>query len=68
MDFFYNVSINRKKKIIYQKINSNNFDDGYEDNFTNAFPILKKYNAKATIYIVVDRHDREWSSKKKREK
>ena len=27
--------------------------------------ILKKYNAKATIYLVVDRHNREWSSKKK---
>jgi len=26
---------------------------------------LKKYNVKATIYIVVDRHDREWSSKRK---
>ena len=41
------------------------FDDGYEDNFTQAFPILKKYNAKATLYLVVDRHDRDWSSKKK---
>jgi len=41
------------------------FDDGYEDNFKNALPILKKYNAKATIYLVVDRHDREWSSKRK---
>jgi len=42
------------------------FDDGYEDNFINAFPILKKYNAKATIYLVVDRHNREWSSKRKK--
>lgn len=42
------------------------FDDGYEDNFSNALPILKKYNAKATIYLVVDRHDREWSSKRKK--
>jgi len=30
------------------------FDDGYEDFYTLAFPILKKYNAKATIYIIVD--------------
>lgn len=42
------------------------FDDGYEDNFTNALPILKKYNAKATVYLVVDRHNREWSSKRKK--
>lgn len=42
------------------------FDDGYEDNITNALPILKKYNAKATIYLVIDRHDREWSSKRKK--
>lgn len=41
------------------------FDDGYEDNYTNALPILQKYNAKATIYLVVDRHDREWSSRRK---
>jgi peptidoglycan/xylan/chitin deacetylase (PgdA/CDA1 family) len=27
------------------------FDDGYLDNLTNAFKILKKYNAPATIYI-----------------
>lgn len=30
------------------------FDDGYEDFYTDAFPILKKYNFKATIYIIVD--------------
>lgn len=41
------------------------FDDGYEDNLLNALPILKKYQASATIYVVVDRHDRDWSSYKK---
>ncbi len=28
------------------------FDDGYEDNYTNAYPILKKYNAKGTIFVI----------------
>ena len=28
------------------------FDDGYKDVYTNAFPILKKYNLKANIYII----------------
>lgn len=30
------------------------FDDGYEDFYTGAFPILKRYQAKATLYVVND--------------
>lgn len=35
------------------------FDDGYEQTYTKAFPILKKYNAKATLYMISDLIDTE---------
>lgn len=28
------------------------FDDGYEDFYTDVFPLLKKYNVKGTLYVV----------------
>ncbi|MFI3313616.1 MAG: polysaccharide deacetylase family protein [Eubacteriales bacterium] len=33
------------------------FDDGYADNYDNAFPLLKAYNAKATISCVMVHYD-----------
>lgn len=41
------------------------FDDGYADNLHHALPVLERYNACATVYVVVDRHDRDWSTYKK---
>jgi peptidoglycan/xylan/chitin deacetylase (PgdA/CDA1 family) len=28
------------------------FDDGYRDNYTNAYPLLKKYHVKATLFVI----------------
>jgi len=45
-------------KILQQKQNTDkkyviiSFDDGYEDFYTDAFPIIKKHNVKAINYIV----------------
>ncbi|MBR6807693.1 MAG: polysaccharide deacetylase family protein [Clostridia bacterium] len=30
------------------------FDDGYEDNYTEVFPILKKYEARVTVFLITD--------------
>ncbi len=41
------------------------FDDGYADNLLNADPVLQRYDARATLYLVEDRFDRDWSTSKK---
>lgn len=39
------------------------FDDGYRDNYYNAFPILRKYDMKATVFIAADQIGKElWYS------
>jgi peptidoglycan/xylan/chitin deacetylase (PgdA/CDA1 family) len=30
------------------------FDDGYLDNYTNSYPVLKNYGFKATVFLAVD--------------
>ena len=42
------------KKKITQRAVAITFDDGYKDVYTNALPILKKYNIPATLFIPSD--------------
>ncbi len=48
---FYTVSELIKSQSSEKKKVALTFDDGFENNYSQLFPILKKYNIKATIYL-----------------
>ena len=35
------------------------FDDGFKDNYINAYPVLKKYDLRATIFLIAGNIDRD---------
>jgi peptidoglycan/xylan/chitin deacetylase (PgdA/CDA1 family) len=47
----------REKRKIPPKTIAITFDDGYWDNYTYAYPILKKYNLPATIFLITKEVD-----------
>ena len=54
-DLFYHLTLGDplpEKPIILT------FDDGYEDNYTNAYPLLKKYGFVGTFFIVTEPVDK----------
>ncbi|WP_446899877.1 polysaccharide deacetylase family protein [Clostridium sp. LBM24168] len=50
MNEFYNFVV--KNKPVPRKSVLITFDDGYEDNYKNAYPVLKKFGFNATIFII----------------
>lgn len=46
-------SIHEKRKLPHKTVVIT-FDDGYVDNYTLAFPVLKKYKVPATIFLISD--------------
>ena len=51
------ASIVSEKKLDQKNI-ALTFDDGYEDFYTEAYPLLKKYNSKATLYVIINALDK----------
>jgi peptidoglycan/xylan/chitin deacetylase (PgdA/CDA1 family) len=52
-DFFVNNKPVPEKSIVIT------FDDGYVDNYIDAFPILKEFGFKATIFVITDLVDKD---------
>lgn len=50
----YLAGLVKEKKKIPSRALAITFDDGYRDNYTYVFPILKKYNLPATIFVIIN--------------
>lgn len=57
MNEFYDFIINNKP--VPRKSVLITFDDGYEDNYKNAYPVLKEFGFKATVFIITSTVDKD---------
>lgn len=48
------IDYNNGQKKLYKKSCVLTFDDGYKDIYTNAYPILQKYNIPFTMFVVTN--------------
>lgn len=56
LDELYEFFVNNKP--IPEKSIVITFDDGYVDNYNNAYPILKEFNFNAVIFVITDNVDK----------
>ena len=59
----FDEALELKKNNIQGKNVIITFDDGYEDNYLYAFPLLKKYDFNAEIFLVAGLAHNEWDRK-----
>jgi len=60
---YHTITFNEIEKVSSEKQIILTFDDGYEDNYTILFPILKEFGFTAVIYLVTKHKRNKWAIK-----